>query len=186
MRDTPSTGVQDVERATIARAALPARAPQRLNSAAWAGAGFVAGALFWHSIGFWSFVQATLVPDGNARRASGEPIVSETRASAVASMHSPVRPARTGAKTATKLSEPPHADAASFALAPVAVVLNPAEVANCVSLSRKPGAVAEASPCAPLGASLATGTGVRIGDREAVKSAALLWPAKVDVSANQR
>lgn len=177
MLDAPS----DIETSLQATAVRPARAK---SSAAWAVAGFITGALFWHTIGFWSFVQSTLLPGSDLRRAERDPPVADTRTTSSAGMHSPVRPTRAGPKTVTKWSEAP---------APVPTVLNPTEVADCVTLSRSmPGGSMALSPCVPLAAPLAVGAGVELADREPAKSAAfaqpavLLWQAKVEVSAGQR
>jgi hypothetical protein len=163
----------------------PSRASQRKSSAAWACAGFVVGALFWHTIGFWSFVQATLVPDGNSRRAEREQSASETRPIATASLRSPVRPTRTGTTTSSKLNEPPPAETIAPVIVPV--ILNPTEIAGCVMLTRKTGGgLAEATACAPLAAPLADGAGAVLADREPARAANMFWQAKVDVSPSQR
>lgn len=163
------------------------------SSAAWAAAGFVVGALFWHTIGFWSFVQSTLLPGSDTRRAERDAPVSETRTTSNAAMRSPVRPTRTGHKTVTKLSDTPDAITHADAPARIPIVLNPTEVAECVTLSRAgQGSSVLLTPCAPLSAPLASGTGVKLADRETVKPvalsqpAALMWQAKVEVSAGHR
>lgn len=62
--------------------AAPVRpAPQRANTSAakrrwsevtsaivWGGGGFVVGAVFWHVIGFWSFMSAVVLGDADSRR----------------------------------------------------------------------------------------------------------------------
>ena len=173
------------------------RSGRAKSSAAWAVAGFVVGALFWHTIGFWSFVQSTLLPGSDARRAERDTSVAETRSTSNAAMRSPVRPTRTGHKTATKLTDAPDATSVPVSQAdvpaPVPTILNPTEIAECVTLSRAaPGSAVFLTPCAPLTAPLVSGTGVKLADREAVKPvaisqpAALMWQAKVEVSADRR
>lgn len=191
--------IDDRNAAIVVRAG--ARPASAKNSAAWAAAGFVVGALFWHTIGFWSFVQSTLLPGSDARRAERDTSVAETRPTSNAAMRSPARPTRSGHKTVAKLSDTPDAitqatsQSVSLADAParVPVVLNPSEVAECVTLSRAgQGSAVVLTSCAPLVAPLASGTGVKLADREALKPvalsqpAALMWQAKVEVSAGQR
>ncbi len=49
---------------------------QRTSSVAsavvWGGSGFVVGAVFWHLIGFWSFVSTVVLGDTDARRTMAE------------------------------------------------------------------------------------------------------------------
>jgi hypothetical protein len=167
--------------------------PRRLSSAIWALSGFVLGAVFWHTIGFWSFVNSTLLPGPDARRTEREAAIVEARTTQQGNPRSPLRPTRSGTKTVTKLPDPSHADLlhSELAAAPSApLVINAMTVADCVTLVRRmQGQGVETGACASSVGPLAEGAGLALADRGLPKAAAnappLLWQAKVEVTADK-
>lgn len=46
---------------------VPARSTGRMQAVAWSAFGFVAGAVFWHLVGFWSLVSLAVLGSGDKR-----------------------------------------------------------------------------------------------------------------------
>jgi hypothetical protein len=159
----------------------------RRNSVIWGVAGFVAGALFWHSIGFWSFVQSTLLPGPDVRRADRDSLATDVRVAASANgSYSLNRPVRGGTKAAGKLQQVAPSDVPTVvALTPEA----PIQTFDCVSVVR--GAKGP-TPCGALPLPLTEGRGLTLADKTIAKRvdvagpAALVWQAKVEVSQGER
>jgi hypothetical protein len=168
----------------------PARVSRRWNSVAWGGAGFVAGALFWHSIGFWSFIQTTLVPSSDMRRVERD-VGGEARGQTTQTTYSPIRPLKTTNKIAGKHQPTSTAVAAE----PVTVAASPRPLvepqSDCIVILRgSDGVSSGAQPCSTTSRVLTEGAGLRLADKQPVKplelskSAPLVWSAKVEVAAD--
>jgi hypothetical protein len=183
---------------------------RRWNSLVWGAAGFVAGALFWHSIGFWSFVQTTLVPTPDSRRAEREAGSADTRMSHTSNSPSPVRPLRTSAKIGGRHEPSAPTGSPSTAVGTPALVQTGPPVAapplasastnavdvqpNCTAIARaKDGAGGAVQSCTLAPVPLLEGAGLAIADKQPVrvqgvkpaetaKAAPLMWQAKVEVN----
>jgi hypothetical protein len=184
----------------------------RWNSVAWGATGFVAGALFWHSIGFWSFVQTTLVPTPDSRRVERDAGTSDTRVSNTSTSPSPVRQLRTSAKIAGRHEpSPPTVAATGTPIAaqtgtPVAAltvagsskqVVGEAQP-NCTVIARaKDGTGGAVQSCTPAPVPLVDGAGLALADKQPAKAQAMkpmdsakappiVWQAKVEVNTPAR
>jgi hypothetical protein len=176
---------------------------RRWNSFCWGAGGFVAGALFWHSIGFWSFIQTTLVPTPDSRRADRETINSDARLSANTTSPSPVRPLRNTAKIAGRHEPTAQPGSTVATIAPPQTPTPSAQDAagtdtNCTVIARaKDGLGGAVQTCTSAPLPLIEGKGLQIADKQPVKAgvaksadsakaALLVWQAKVEVATEPR
>jgi hypothetical protein len=178
---------------------------RRWNSFCWGAGGFIAGALFWHSIGFWSFIQTTLVPTPDSRRAERETINSDARLSSNTTSPSPVRPLRNTAKIAGRHEATAQPGSTVATIAPPHTpppTPSGQEAAgtdtNCTVIARaKDGLGGAIQTCTSVPLPLIEGKGLQIADKqpvkagvakstESAKAALLVWQAKVEVAPEPR